>query len=87
MLHGRVSDAVHKTAMSLIVYKEPVSFGDKKAQVVFFLAPENTNDHIPAVIDLTRMIKNTTLLQDLIQAASVDEIYQDIIESEISIVK
>lgn len=85
LLHGKVSDSVLKTAISLVVYKEPVHFGDKQARILFFLASANPKEHIPAVINLTRMVKSTPMIERLESAESVDEIYQALIECEMAI--
>lgn len=85
ILHGKACEGVLRTGMSLMVTKTPTAFGDKHVRVIFFLAPKNTKDHLPAIITLTRMIKNTTLLKDLEEAGSVDEIYQSIIAHEVEV--
>lgn len=85
LLHGKVSDSVLRTAVSLVVYGEPVQFGDKQARILFFLASANPKEHIPAVINLTRMVKSTPMIERLESAQSVDEIYQTLIECEMAI--
>ncbi len=85
VLHGKAGEHVFRTSISLTVYKEPVQFGDKKTHVLFFLSAKEPKAQIPYVINLTRMVRSTPLIENLVRAKSVNEIYQSIAESEISI--
>lgn len=85
LLHGKEKTGVHRTSISLIVNKTPVSFGDKQVKVVFCLASENAKQHIPAVITLMRMVKSTNLIKDLESAATKEDLYQTILHCEFQV--
>ena len=85
LLHGKENEGVNQTSISLIVNREPVTFGDKAVRIVFCLAAKNARDHLPAIITLMRMVKTTTLIRDLESAETVDEIYQSILQHEMEV--
>ena len=72
--------------MSLIVSKEPIEFGDKKVKIIFCLASKDKKEHIPAVIVLMKMIKNTNLIEKLENANSLIEIKEILFKSELEVV-
>lgn len=86
LLHGKGADGIRKTSLSLLVTKEPVVFGDKKASVIFCLASRDSKEHIPAVVTLMRMVKTTTLIQDLIKCKTPEEIYQSVLNCEFEVI-
>ena len=55
----RGAEGISKTSLSLLVTREPVVFGEKKARVIFCLASRDGKEHIPAVVTLMRMVKTT----------------------------
>lgn len=86
LLHGKGGDGVNCSCMSLIVSKEPIEFGDKKVKIIFCLASKDKKEHIPAVIVLMKMIKNTNLIEKLENANSLIEIKEIIFKSELEVV-
>ena len=85
LLHGRGTTGVYRSCISLIVSKEFIEFGDKKAKVIFCLASKDRKEHIPAIIVLMRMIKNTNLINRLEKANSLNEIKEIIRKSELEV--
>ncbi len=65
LLHGSERAGVTESAMSLLISREPVQFGDKQVNLIFCLASRDKKEHIPAVISLIRMMSRTSLLEDL----------------------
>ncbi len=86
LLHGKGGDGVNCSCMSLIVSKEPIEFGDKKVKIIFCLASKDKKEHIPAVIVLMKMIKNTNLIEKLENANSLIEIKEILFKSELEVV-
>lgn len=85
LLHGKGNEGVFETGISLMVTETPVHFGEKTTRVIMCLASKNPKDHIPAVISLMRMVKNTQLIKRLEACDSKDEIYQTILECEFEV--
>lgn len=85
LLHGKEKVGVNKTSISLVINRQPVTFGDKKAKIIFCLAPENAKAHIPAIITLMRMVKKTSIIQDLENAKTIEEIYETILRYEFEV--
>lgn len=86
LLHGKGAQGISKTSISLLVTREPVAFGDKKARIIFCLASLDGREHIPAVVTLMRMVKTTALIRSLEQCGSEDEIYQNILDCEFEVI-
>lgn len=86
LLHGKGGDGVNCSCMSLIVSKESIEFGDKKVKIIFCLASKDKKEHIPAVIVLMKMIKNTNLIEKLENANSLIEIKEILFKSELEVV-
>ena len=85
LLHGKGNEGIEKTSLSLLVNKQPVAFGDKKVKIIFCLASRDGREHIPAVVTLMRMVKTTSLIQDLERCKSEEEIYQTILNCEFEV--
>ncbi|MEG0378588.1 MAG: PTS sugar transporter subunit IIA, partial [Eubacterium sp.] len=85
LLHGKEKVGVNKTSISLVINRQPVTFGDKKVKIIFCLAPENAKAHIPAIITLMRMVKKTPIIQALENAKSIEEIYETILRYEFEV--
>lgn len=85
LLHGKGSEGIGKTSLSLLVNRQAVEFGEKKVKVIFCLASKDAKEHIPAVVTLIRMVKTTPLIQDLEQCKSEEEIYQTILNCEFEV--
>ncbi|WP_411170138.1 BglG family transcription antiterminator [Clostridium sp. MB05] len=86
LLHGRGITGVYRSCISLIVSREYIEFGEKKAKVIFCLASKDKKEHIPAVVVLMRMMKNTNLINRLEKANSLNEIKEIIRKSELEVV-
>ena len=82
MLHGKANVGVNQTCLSLLISQAPIHFGDKQTKVIFCLAAKNSKEHIPAVVSLMRMVKTTSLIPDLENSHTVEEVYQHIITHE-----
>ena len=85
LLHGKGVEGIHQTSLSLLVSRQPVHFGEKKAKVILCLASRDSKEHIPAVVTLMRMVKTTPLIHDLELCSSEEEIYQTILNCEFQV--
>lgn len=85
LLHGKGTEGIRKTSLSLLVNQQPVSFGEKKVKVIFCLASRDAKEHIPAVVTLMRMVKTTPLIHDLELCKTEEEIYQTILNCEFEV--
>ncbi|MCC8027576.1 MAG: PTS sugar transporter subunit IIA [Clostridium sp.] len=65
LFHGSETAGVQVSCMSMVISKNPVYFGDKKANIIFCLASRDKKEHVPAVIRLMRMVKTTELIRRL----------------------
>lgn len=82
LLHGSANAGVMESAMSLLITKEPVRFGDKKTNLMFCLASRDKKEHIPAVARLMRMISMTDFLEKLKKCTTTEQVLNVIEESE-----
>lgn len=80
LLHGGEKAGVEVSCMSLIISREPVSFGEKKVNIIFCLASRDKKEHVPAVIRLVRMASTTPLIEHL-KACNCREQAMQVIES------
>ncbi|WP_238907038.1 PTS sugar transporter subunit IIA [Clostridium sp. YIM B02506] len=85
LLHGKGGEGINCTCFSLIISKKPIKFGRKKAKIIFCLASKDKKEHIPAVVVLMRMIKNTNLIKKLENVNSLNEIKEILYESELEV--
>ena len=85
LLHGKGVEGIYQTSLSLLVSRQPVHFGDKKAKVILCLASRDSKEHIPAVVTLMRMVKTTPFIHDLEQCSNEEEIYQTILNCEFEV--
>lgn len=74
LLHGSGTAGVNESCMSLIITKEPVFFGPKKANVIFCLASKDKKEHIPVIVNLMRMIGMTDFLEELKHCVTTGEV-------------
>lgn len=71
---------VHQTAVSLMIVKNPVSFGqdeegtEKTARLFFTLAAENAEEHLTNIQNLVGIFTNEPLLAALKQCSTSQEI-------------
>lgn len=82
LLHGSAGRHVVKSGMSMIVSKKAIRFGEKYVNFVFCLASKDNKEHIPALISLVRMVKQTSIIHDLKKAKNAEEILTQIYECE-----
>lgn len=73
LLHGSENAGVYESCMSLIITRQPVSFGEKKVNIIFCLASRDKKEHIPAVVRLMRLMKMTNFIECLRDCISVEE--------------
>ncbi|MCC0644185.1 MULTISPECIES: PTS sugar transporter subunit IIA [unclassified Clostridioides] len=73
LLHGNDSSLVKVSSISLLICKEPISFGDKKVKVIFCLASRDKKEQIPAIINLTKMVYKTNFISMLESARTKEE--------------
>lgn len=86
LLHGKGTEGIEKTSLSLLVNRQPVHFGEKQVKVIFCLASRDTKEHIPAVVTLMRMVKATPLIKELEACRTEEEIYQTILNCEFEVI-
>jgi activator of the mannose operon (transcriptional antiterminator) len=73
LLHGRESEGVFQSCMSLLITEKPVAFGDKQARLIFCLASRNKKEHVPGIIELVRMAEQTGFIGQLEHASTPGE--------------
>ncbi|MCC0632873.1 PTS sugar transporter subunit IIA [Clostridioides sp. ZZV14-6045] len=73
LLHGNDSSLVKVSSISLLICKEPISFGDKKVKVIFCLASRDKKEQIPAIINLTKMVYKTNFISMLESTRTKEE--------------
>lgn len=79
MPHARPSDAVLATGMSLLVLREPVSFGHSKndpVRVLFGLAAQNHDKHLELLSEFAGKFSQPNFVKSLLSCRSEDEIRQ-----------
>lgn len=87
LLHGNETQSVNESCMSLTISKEPITFGDKKVNIIFCLASRDKKEHVPAIIRLMRMvsmpefIKTLSICTSSEEAMKVIEKYQEEVET------
>ena len=90
MPHAR-SNAVSETILGLVTTKEGVpyeSIDDKPVQIIFVLVSDagSVSPHIKILSRLSRLVNNSQVREDLIKAASVEEVIEIIHASEAAMV-
>ena len=79
MPHARPSDAVLATGMSLVVLREPVSFGHSKndpVRVLFGLAAQNHDKHLELLSEFAGKFSQPNFVKSLLSCRSEHEIRQ-----------
>jgi activator of the mannose operon, transcriptional antiterminator len=82
LLHGNNSDLVRISSVSLLICKNDVHFGEKRAKIIFLLASKDKKEQIPAVIGLTKMTYHTDFISQLEKAETPIEADEMIREYE-----
>lgn len=79
--HGEVKNNVINSAISVIYSKNSVKFdGGKEAKIFFFLAAENTKDHLKSIEDITGLVNNERFFKDLELVEKKEDIYELILK-------
>lgn len=72
------AQGVHKTAVSFMKVKEPVSFAEgddeKNATLFFTLASCNSEEHMKNMVRLSEMLMNEELVKELMKVESSEEL-------------
>jgi len=79
MPHARPGDAVLATGMSLVVLREPVSFGNSKndpVRVLFGLAAQDHDKHLELLSEFAGKFSQPDFVKSLLSCRSEDEIRQ-----------
>ncbi|MGX4668587.1 PTS sugar transporter subunit IIA [Cerasibacillus sp. JNUCC 74] len=82
--HARPEDGVNEAAVSLVQLKEPISFGhaiNDPVRLVFGLGAASSSDHLTLLRRLTTLLNDTSNIDQLLQATTVDDI-KKVIEME-----
>lgn len=82
LLHGSETAGVNMSCMSLVISREPISFGYKKVNLVFCLASKDKKEHIPAIIRMMRMIEMTKFVDELSGCENKEQAIQVIAKCE-----
>jgi mannitol/fructose-specific phosphotransferase system IIA component (Ntr-type) len=83
--HARPEDGAKGTGLSLVKLKTPVDFGHEDhdpVYLVFGLAAEDKELHVRALRTLAEMLSTKSLLQELMDAYEVDDVYVVIQKAE-----
>lgn len=76
LLHGNCEVGVFKTAMSMIINKQKIKFGDKQVNIIFCLSSRDQKEHIPAIINLMKLEKTTDFIKYVVKANTNEEAYE-----------
>lgn len=64
--HGEVDDHVNKSAISVLLVKEPVKFPyDKTGKLFFMIAAKTTKDHVKSIEEISNLCNNLKFIKDL----------------------
>ena len=81
LLHGPISKN-HKINCSFTLFKKPVSFfkNNEKINVIIVLCPGNSISHIDAIKEITEMLSNKNLLDQVIKCSDAKELSELILK-------
>lgn len=82
LIHGNSKVGVHKTAMSLIVNKQKVKFGEEEIHALFCLSTKDQKEHIPAIVNLMKLEKTTDFIKYVEKAHTSQEVYEILMDYE-----
>lgn len=82
LIHGNCEVGVNKTAMSMIINKKSVKFGEKEVKIVFCLSSKDQKEHIPAIINLMKLEKITDFIPAVSQVNTSEEAYEMLVRYE-----
>mgnify|MGYP001308012178 CR=1 FL=1 len=73
--HAQRDESVLKTGMGLVVLKKPVLFPDnRKVQIILAFSSWDNKEHLNALADLTELITNYNLIENLSKVKSVKQV-------------
>lgn len=80
--HARPEMGVVGTQIALLSVKKPIYFSEKKFNVrlIFSLATVDSTSHLEALMEISNILRNDKIVEQLLNANSVDEI-TDILNS------
>ncbi|WP_059106177.1 PTS sugar transporter subunit IIA [Shouchella shacheensis] len=81
LAHARPSEAVREDAISLVVLKEGVSFGNEDndpVDLVFSFSATGSDSHLKMMEDLSRILIDEQKVEQLRQAKTAKEVYQSL---------
>ncbi|MDO5718524.1 MAG: PTS sugar transporter subunit IIA [Tissierellia bacterium] len=72
------AEGVFKTSVSLMIVREPVQFDkddrEKDAKIFFTIASENNEKHLENLMQLSDMLTNQDLIDDLLNTQDIDQL-------------
>ena len=72
--HSQSDESVIKTGMGLVTLKKPVFFpNDNKVQIILAFSSLDNKEHISALTDLTELVTNYNLIENLLKAKSIKQ--------------
>jgi ascorbate PTS system EIIA or EIIAB component len=77
LAHGKPSDAVLKTGLSLLLVREPVEFKHSQndpVSLVFGLAATDHKKHLTLMAELAELLGDSSKVNSLLNAADIDQI-------------
>ena len=72
--HGQLLKNVKKTGFSLITLKKGIDFFGSEIKIVICLASRNKDEHLRAILELNRYLKNPDFENELLNKESLEEI-------------
>lgn len=72
--HSQSDESVIRTGMGLVTLKKPVFFpNDNKVQIILAFSSLDNKEHISALADLTELVTNYNLIENLLKAKSIKQ--------------
>lgn len=73
--HSQNDDSVLKTGMGLVVLKKPIIFpNERKVQIILAFSSWDNKEHLNALAELTELITEYNLIENLIKAKNIKQI-------------
>lgn len=83
--HARPEQGVNQTDISLTVSKQPIAFSEDTkhhCKLIFVFSAADNESHLQLLTELSTFLSNDENVQNLLNANSVEEIYQTIQSQE-----
>ena len=72
--HSQSDESVIRTGMGLVTLKKPIFFpNDNKVQIILAFSSLDNKEHISALADLTELVTNYNLIENLLKAKSIKQ--------------